>query len=467
MLSSSFTYAFFFALVMGVHWALRGRTARLVFLLAASAVFYATWSVPFLALLALSIGVDYSVGHAIVRRPERKRLYLATSLFVNLGVLAFFKYADFLMSSAAGLGELLGLATADHDPFHFVLPLGISFYTFQTLSYTIDVYRGLQRPVDSLLSFSVYVTFFPQLVAGPIVRAHEMLPQLARRLSLSRTEAVEGLTRIGIGLAKKILVADWLATVVEPVYAAPAGYTPWMNAIAVYAYAFQIYFDFSGYSDLAIGSARLLGFRLPENFFSPYLSANITDYWRRWHVTLSHWLRDYLYIPLGGGRCRVFRARANLMITMLLGGLWHGAAWTFVAWGGIHGLLLVLHKSWTRLVPPGTSRARAVLGTWLTFHAVCLSYVFFRSPDFETAGTMLGALGGAVDSGAVQAAALFALAPALLLAYAAAHRLADRARAFRPASLAQNVAYGLAWGVLILLLATLAAPPAEFIYFQF
>lgn len=311
--------------------------------------------------------------------------------------------------------RLAGLEDFEPVPLSAILPLGISFYTFQTMSYSIDVYRGKQRPMESMLKFAAYVTFFPQLVAGPIVRAGELGPQLSSSRSIDARQIFVGSNRILIGLLKKVVIADWLAVLVEPVFASPEAYTGLTNWIAVYAYAFQLSLDFSGYVDIALGRAMLLGFRLPENFAQPYMAGNIAEFWRRWHMTLSSWLRDYLYIPLGGNRGGRFRTYRNLILTMLLGGLWHGASWNFVIWGGLHGTMLAVRRVW---------RGRKA-----------------------TPSRLLGA--------------------GILVVYRGAVALRQRVLAWYPTRLESEFAYGLWIGLSILVLSTLAAPTAEFIYFVF
>ena len=359
-----------------------GAPGRRALLALASYAFYWVWSVPFSLLLVGSTLVDYTAARVIAaaRRPATKRLALVASLVFNLGILALFKYADFF--SQASL-DLFGVQPWPH--LGWVLPLGISFYTFQTMSYTIDVYRGRLPAHRSFVDIALYVSFFPQLVAGPIVRADVLLPQLRCEPGPVDWDAIRrGIGLVVYGLVKKVVFADGVAHLVNEVYAAPGGVSGLGLLVATYGFAVQIYCDFSGYSDIAIGSALLLGIRLPENFDRPYLSTSITEFWRRWHLSLSSWLRDYLYIPLGGNRRGRVRTYVNLMLTMLLGGLWHDAGWNWVVWGGLNGLFL----SAERLLDVGErprSRARAALQMLWTFHVVCLTWVFFRADDLPTA----------------------------------------------------------------------------------
>ncbi|HSR53766.1 MAG TPA: MBOAT family protein [Acidobacteriota bacterium] len=379
----------------------------------------------YFTLLIFSTLADYYLGHKIHSSQEKRRrkLFLTASVAINLGLLGYFKYTYFFTGlindlTGAGLKSTNFLAVisntltgTEFDIHEIILPVGISFYTFQTISYTVDIYREKVRPVDSIIDFAFYVSYFPQLVAGPIVRAADFVPQIRQRFSLSRQEMGQAFFLIINGLTKKILISDYISiNFVDRVFAEPLKYSGFENLLAVYGYAIQIYCDFSGYSDIAIGLALLMGFRLPLNFNSPYKALDITDFWRRWHISLSSWLRDYLYIPLGGNRKGRARTRLNLMITMLLGGLWHGADLKFVLWGGLHGLALGVHKVWMPLrrrmsrgqnqpVPGGSlplprlkwrsTRWTRLLAGALTFHFVCLCWIYFRAPTLSMAHTMM------------------------------------------------------------------------------
>ncbi len=337
--------------------------------------------------------------HQAKEQSSRKR-WLFLSLVGNLGFLATFKYFNFF-------AESLNAAAAYRDIqlniplLRVALPVGISFYTFQSMSYTIDIYRRQLEPVRSPLGFLTFVAFFPQLVAGPIVRARQFLPQLETVPSLSESKGAEGLYRIGIGLMKKVVIADLLAVnLVQRVFESPEVYTSAELLFGVYGFALQIYCDFSAYSDIAIGSAMLLGLELPENFDHPYRAVNLRDFWKRWHLSLSTWLRDYLYIPLGGSREEGWRTYKNVLITMLLGGLWHGAGWTFVAWGALHGVGISATRAWQRFRAqsyPYSQEAQwsasrfvgSFIGLFFTFHFVCLAWVFFRAQTFGQAWAVL------------------------------------------------------------------------------
>ncbi|MGE4608149.1 MAG: MBOAT family protein [Myxococcota bacterium] len=390
MLFNSLEYALFFWAFFAVYSLLTCRwQARKWLLLFASYLFYMGWNPPFVSLLILSTLLDYLAGRHISRseRPSVRRAWLIASVTGNLGVLGFFKYSDFLLSN------VWRLATPDiaYPAFveNIVLPVGISFYTFQSLSYTIDVYRRQTTPADSLLEFAVYVSFFPQLLAGPIVRAGEFLPQLAKPRQATAEDGLTGIDQIIRGFAKKVIIADGLAAYVDMVYANPGSFGALNQLIAIYAYAFQLYCDFSGYSDIAIGTARILGFRIPRNFNLPYLARSPVEFWARWHISLSTWLRDYLYISLGGSRRSTTRTYVNVAVTMILGGLWHGAAWNFVLWGAFHTGWSSLHRAFVR-DRGGLKLPNALLG-FVTFHILCVSWILFRSESIENIGVTFAA----------------------------------------------------------------------------
>lgn len=382
MLFNSIEFVIFFALVIPAYALLRGRwTARKAFLLAASYLFYMDWNPPFVLLLVFSTYLDYTAGNQIAGTTKKsiRIAWLCASLAGNLGVLAFFKYSDFLLSSIWPVMP----ASAVYPEWitNIILPMGISFYTFQSLSYTIDVYRDKNSRADSFLDFAVYVSFFPQLVAGPIIRSREFLPQLTQEHSASADDVMRGMDQMFRGFFKKVVLADTLAVYVDAVYAAPEQFGSANHLIAIYAYAFQIYFDFSGYSDIAIGTGRILGFRVPPNFSLPYLAAGPSDFWQRWHISLSTWLRDYLYISLGGSRATKLKTNRNLFLTMLLGGLWHGAAWNFVIWGAFHGVWLGIHRVLFR--DRESFRVPRIISIVVTFHLVCIAWIFFRAQSVD------------------------------------------------------------------------------------
>ncbi len=368
----------------------RKDTLRILFVTAFSYYFYYKSSGTYFFLLAIVTVNDFYVARIMDRTigMVKRRVLLIWSLIINLGILSYFKYTGFFADIIASL--------TGQEPWVYTifLPVGVSFFTFQSMSYTIDIYRANLKPLDRLLDYAFYVSFFPQLVAGPIVRAKDFIPQIRKPLFVSQEMFGRGVFLIVCGLFKKVIISDYISlNFVERIFENPALYSGIENLFGVYGYALQIYCDFSGYSDMAIGLALLLGFHFNLNFDSPYQSASITEFWRRWHISLSSWLRDYLYISLGGNRKGKLRQYFNLFITMLLGGLWHGASWNFVLWGMMHGIALAFHKMWMQLAgrekgnhPSGIRR---VLGSIVTFHFVCLCWIFFRNYHFTDSVTML------------------------------------------------------------------------------
>ena len=349
---NSLTFVAFFAIVVTIYYALSSWTARKAVLVVASYLFYAAWNPFYVALLWVSTTADWTIARRMagVENRNRRRLLLVLSLSINLGLLGYFKYGGFLLENFSTLMSSIGFEYAPPTA-SIVLPIGISFYTFQTLSYTLDVYRGDMRPRCRLLDFALFVSFFPQLVAGPIVRARYFLPQCLESRSANADKMGWGLALMSFGLFSKIVLADSvLAPVVDAVFASPASVGSVDAWLGVFAFSGQIFFDFSGYSTCAIGAAMCLGFALPDNFRAPYAAIGFSDFWRRWHISLSEWLRDYLYISLGGNRRGEFRTFVNLVITMFLGGLWHGASWMFVIWGLLHGGYLVIEHGLKKLV---------------------------------------------------------------------------------------------------------------------
>jgi alginate O-acetyltransferase complex protein AlgI len=400
MVFNSLSFLVFLAVCLGLHHLPLTWRVRKLNLLVASSLFYAAWNPLFLPLLWYAITLDWFLARALAsaRTPARRKVLLGVSLASNLGLLAFFKYGPFLADNTNALFLALGVPL--HVPrVDVVLPVAISFYTFESLAYTIDVYRGHEKPWDSFLDFALFLTFFPHLVAGPIVRPRDFLPQCTEPRRATAPQLQWGLLLLVLGVFEKAVLADGLlAPLVDTVFspgAKPSGGEAWSAALA---FSGQIFCDFAGYSLCAIGVALCFGFHLPDNFQSPYAAVGFSDFWRRWHISLSSWLRDYLYIPLGGNRHGPTRTHVNLMLTMLLGGLWHGASWTFVVWGGLHGLFLIAERvlrpllekpRWTR-GPLGRLAGGAVM-----FVGVCFAWVFFRAPDFATAFTVVRAMVGA------------------------------------------------------------------------
>jgi alginate O-acetyltransferase complex protein AlgI len=450
-----------------------GYRARLIILILASLVFYAAWSVPLVSLIFLSAFVDYAAGRALEKyddSPRKRKLVLATSLIINLGLLGYFKYTNFFLDS---LHEAFDLGPGGRV-LDIVLPPGISFYTFQTMSYTIDVYRRSIKPTTSFLRFFLYVSFFPQLIAGPIERAGHLLVQFdhaaTRRFQVDNL--VSGAQMIVFGMFKKVVIADHCGRLADRIYADPGIYDGWSALIATYAFTLQIYCDFSAYSEIARGSARIFGIDLMRNFDQPYLTGNIADFWRRWHISLSNWFRDYVYIPLGGNRKGTGRTLANLTITMFLSGLWHGAAWTFVLWGLYHGVLLLLNAQVGQRVRAKLGDGGVVrLGSWfLCFHLVVFGWILFRARDLEQFGVVVRSIGhdlggmfmGGVGPTAQQSgfvAAMFGFIG--LSAIERRYRVLDRVWASPVASVVFAV-------VLIVAMLLLGVPDGPaFIYFQF
>lgn len=460
MVFVSYTFLFLFLpVLLALYFSAKGK-ARNAILLAGSWFFYAWWRLDFLALLLFTTALDYGCAKQVARTevPRRRKAWVAFSVTGNLLVLAYFKYANFGIETFNFLLRQWGVEEVAWT--RVILPIGISFYTFESLSYTIDVYRRKIPPAEGFFQYASFVALFPHLVAGPIIRFADIGPQLLRR-----THSVErfgrGVLFFMIGFSKKMLLADSLAPLVEAVFdgGSHGGVETWL---AVFAYTFQLYFDFSGYSDMAIGLAHMFGFDFPKNFDSPYLSRSITEFWRRWHMTLSQWLRDYLYFSLGGNRRGELRTYVNLLLTMLLGGLWHGASWMFVLWGGYHGTLLVLERLGGRqgLIP----RAPAPLQTALTFFLIVFGWALFRAPNLATVGALFGTHG----PGGLEPIA-WVLRPFTVGALVAAPLVAWGGR--QSWDLARDLTPGKALGFTLLFLASLVkmifASYTPFLYFQF
>ena len=467
---NSFLFAGFFVAVFAAYWLLPRRFQNPL-LLVASYLFYGSWDWRFLSLIWVSTLVDFTIARRMEGTDDdgaRRRLLLA-SIGVNLGILGVFKYAGFFVDSFSALVEGLGLQ-ANPVFLSIVLPVGISFYTFQTLGYSIDVYRRQIPAERNLLTFALYVAYFPQLVAGPIERAKRLLPQM--RVARTRLEAEalrSGSLLILLGLVKKVVIADTMAPIANQAFA-NAGAASWLELLlGVYAFSLQIYGDFSGYSSIARGASRLLGIELMVNFRQPYLSTNITDFWRTWHISLSTWLRDYLYIPLGGNRGTSLATYRNLMLTMLLGGLWHGASWTFVVWGGLHGLYLAAHRRWR---PASASTAgdpwnlSMLVPTVATFHLVAFAWIFFRAQSFGQATDVITGIvtlrGGVTDFDRFWLVVLIASGSLALDLWQRNAGTQTVMLGWRPAL--RGAFYG---GSIVALVLFSGAPPVPFIYFQF
>lgn len=482
MTFNSIQYALFLPVVVACYWSLP-RRGRLPLLLIASYVFYGTWDYRFLSLIVISTLVDHTVARVMGRTDAegRRRMLLATSLIANLAILGFFKYFDFFIGSAAGLLSRMGLE-ANPAFLRVVLPVGISFYTFQTISYTFDVYRRKIEPCRNLVLFAVYVAYFPQLVAGPIERARRLLPQLASDKAPPETRRLAGaIGLITLGLLKKVVIADRLAVFVDQIYGNHQDAGSSALLLAIVAFAIQVYGDFSGYTDIARGSSQLFSIDLMENFRQPHLARNITEFWQRWHISLSSWLREYLYVPLGGnqgGRARTYR---NLFLTMLLGGLWHGAAWTYVIWGGLHGIYLSIHRavggsqrSSPQLPRAGEPKddsglprsAGEFLAVGGTFVLVAMTLVMFRSGSVTQALEIYGGLfsaGGTMPIGGYALEILLLTAAAFCIDVLGRLNIEWGSIAVARPRLA-GAAAGLCLSLVIMASGTQTVP---FIYFQF
>lgn len=468
MLFPTLSFGLFFLIVYLIVWALNGSNDwRKIALLLASWFFYGAWDGRFVALLFVSAVANWALARGIVASPSpgRARGLLALGVVANLGVLGYFKYAGFFFEQIALLLHALGMAR-DLPLMQVLLPVGVSFFTFQAISYLVDVQK---RRVEAagLLDLMLLMSFFPHLVAGPIVRASDLLPQFRTAPRLDRGTTAAALLLIVWGLFKKSVIASELASgLVDPAFFDPARHSGFDLALAAYGYAVQIYCDFSAYSDMAIGLAALFGYRFPRNFDQPYRARSLQEFWRRWHISLSSWLRDYLYIPLGGSRRGPGRTYINLFLTMFLGGLWHGANWTFLAWGSLHGLWLGIERFWARHRPAGLPYVPGWLAGLVTFHIVVLGWIFFRAPDIASAGAYLYALG----TGGWRNTLVTPLSLALVVGGLAIHltppqllgTIASQVRRW-PAP-----AVGLALGLLILTVdAMRPAGVAPFIYYQF
>lgn len=472
MIFPTLEFALFFLIVLSVHWLLYPLPrAWKWFLLGASYFFYGYWDWRFLGLLAGSSILNHlcALGMQRFRGARPRKAFLTLAVVFNLSTIAFFKYYGFFVEQAYLLAFQFGIPCS-LPLLDIILPVGISFFTFQALSYVIDVYRGAMEPTRHMLDFALYLSFFPQLVAGPIVRARDLVPQLAtfrppRNIDLGRAAIL-----ILGGLFKKTVIANYLAqNVVDPVFAFPDAYGGADILLAVYGYAIQIYCDFSAYSDMAIGFCLLLGIHIPINFDAPYSATSIQDFWRRWHISLSTFLRDYLYIPLGGSRAGAARGYRNLMVTFLLGGLWHGAAWTFIVWGALHGIYLCVERA----IAGRPAKQAAAMTGWrrvgrqcLVFHGVGLSWIFFRSQTFADAGLMLRGLARWNMAPQMLSITLLVVMVAGLASQILDNRRQERAwNAFNRLPATVQAALGAV--VLTLILAMGPRGVAPFIYFQF
>jgi len=397
MLFNSYPFWAFFLIVYIVYWKLP-KNYQNIYLLIASYIFYGSWDWRFLSLIMISTMVDFWAGISIVKNDIKRNVYLSISIITNLGILGIFKYFGFFSDQLSHFFTLMGVDYL-FPTMNIILPIGISFYTFQTMSYTIDIYRGNMEPIDNLIDFALYVSFFPQLVAGPIERSYRLLPQIIQPRQFCKANISEGLYYIIYGLFLKIVIADNMAIISDSIFNQDPEDLVGVDVLfGSYAFAFQIYGDFSGYSFIAKGLAKCLGIDLMTNFKMPYLSIDPSDFWRRWHISLSSWLRDYLYIPLGGNKQGKLKTYRNLFITMLLGGLWHGANWTFIFWGMFHGIILIIYRVASELKIKALFelfskmeffRSIHLLRCVIMFHLVCIGWIFFRSETISHAYDLL------------------------------------------------------------------------------
>lgn len=444
------------------------RTRSHIVLLAGSYFFYGWWNAKFCLLLAFVTVVSYGMALGMEQSQTHKKRWLGIGILVPLLVLGYFKYYNFFVESfceAFGVENTMAIEV--------ILPVGISFYTFQAMSYLVDVYRGELAVRKNFIQYALYISFFPQLVAGPIVKAKEFLPQLEETRKISLKNLERGIQIFLFGLFKKVVMADNLSVFVDDVYRVPAAYSTVSVWLAVISYSIQIYCDFSGYSDMAVGCATCLGYDLPRNFNLPYLSKNVSEFWKRWHISLSSWLQQYLYIPLGGNRKGQLRTYINLFITMVLGGLWHGASWTFVAWGALHGIALCVHKAFRRWRPKKEEHTiSTVLSMTVTTIFVSICWVFFRATDFSNALAVLSRLVpgqvGITKYFSFSVASIFLLAVASAVAVIRSKKREERIEGFYPVlDLTKFWSLVLFWVTIGLILGLGYVEGSPFIYFAF
>jgi alginate O-acetyltransferase complex protein AlgI len=469
----SLQYLAFFVGIFVLYWVMPWKRTRVYLLVGASFTFYACWNKQLALLISATTVLDYLIARGLESAAGRwRRLLLGVSLSVNLGLLAYFKYVNFFLDSLGQVLNSVGMSRS-LPVLQVLVPFGISFYTFEAINYTIDVYRRRVRAERNLANFMLFILFFPHLIAGPIVRSRDFLPQVQRTKRWDWPRMQLGVQFFLMGLFKKMAIADHMEEFVRPVFAAPENYGSWAVWVAVVAFAVQIYCDFSGYTDMAIGSAHLLGYKLTKNFNMPYLAVNISEFWHRWHISLSSWLRDYLFIPLGGSRGSHWRTARNLLITMTLGGLWHGASWTFIVWGVLHGLLLIGHRAFRDFCKPKPrldavlqSPAGTVFRLLATFLCVCVGWVFFRATTFTGASAILQRM--VVPHHGLTTPlpnrSLWVLGTVLVIGHAAGATGLWKRWAPRVPAPILGVGYGL-----LLTLALILAPETgkAFIYFQF
>ena len=471
MLFNSLSFIVFLIIVMALYYApIFNWTNKKRMLLFSSYVFYGLWNPPLILLLWISTVVDWTAGNKLAKEEnQRKRkMWLLLSMFVNLGFLAFFKYGDFLLENFVSIMNSIGI-DFQVRPMDIILPMGISFYTFQTMSYTIDIYKKQIKPANTFLDFALYVTFFPQLVAGPIVRAKDLITQFYEPKKATINQFIWGLFLLTIGLFQKVVLADTLLSeVADDVFGSGKllhGIDAWAGTLA---FSGQIFFDFAGYSTCAIGIALMLGIILPDNFKYPYASLGFSDLWSRWHISLSSWLKDYLYIPLGGNRNGITRMYVALMLTMLLGGLWHGAAWTFMVWGGLHGTYLILEKLQKQYIPFKITKWNGIFLAFITFTCVNITWVFFRARTFDTAWNMIKSMFYMQTDGENILATFNIIKVCVVISILFLCHWMMRNTSMKEASLKTSPwVLGVAWAIMLFLIVIAQGSGEQFIYFQF
>ena len=471
MLFNSLSFVVFLILVLALYYSkLFNWTNKKRMLLLASYVFYGLWNPPLVILLWISTIVDWTAGNKLVteENQRKRKFWLLLSMFVNLGFLAFFKYGNFLLENFTLGMNALGIAY-EPKPMDIILPMGISFYTFQTMSYTIDMYYKKIKPARTFLDFALYVTFFPQLVAGPIVRAKDLITQFYEEKKATAQQFIWGTFLLTIGLFQKVVLADTLlADISDQVFGSKDilnGVDAWTGTLA---FSGQIFFDFAGYSTCAIGIALMLGIILPDNFRYPYAAIGFSDLWKRWHISLSTWLRDYLYIPLGGNRNGITRMYVALMLTMLLGGLWHGAAWTFVIWGALHGIYLVVERLLKNKIQIKINAFNGILLALLTYTLVNFTWVFFRAREFSTAMNMISSMFFINPEGekilhSFDVIKVFVLITILFLS----HWVMRNTSMKEVSQKISPIVLGIVWAIMFFLIAIAQGSGEQFIYFQF
>lgn len=471
MLFNSLSFVVFLILVLVLYYSkLFNWTNKKRMLLLASYVFYGLWNPPLVILLWISTMVDWTAGNklAVEDNQKKRNMWLILSMAVNLGFLAFFKYGNFLLENFIAVANMAGFEY-EALPMDIILPMGISFYTFQTMSYTIDMYKRKIEPARTFLDFALYVTFFPQLVAGPIVRAKDLITQFYEEKRATAEQFIWGIFLLTIGLFQKVVMADTLlADTSDTVFGSDKllhGVDAWVGTLA---FSGQIFFDFAGYSTCAIGIALMLGIVLPDNFKYPYASLGFSDLWSRWHITLSSWLKDYLYIPLGGNRHGITRMYIALMVTMLLGGLWHGAAWTFMVWGGLHGTYLILEKLQKQYLPFKITKWNGIFLAFITFSCVNITWVFFRSREFSTAWNMIKSMFYMQTNGEKILGSFEILKVCIVVGLLFICHWLMRNTSMKAVSLKTNpILLGVIWAVMFFLIIISQGSGEQFIYFQF